>query len=347
MTIPFARGGHAVMTRARVWLVAAAVALLPLAAPADTDAPIALDAKPVPLSDNVPIGARTGRIRFLGMLALPRATMHGLRFSQLSDLAWDEDDGILYALSDKGALFHLRPVFGDGVLVDIKLLRAVPLRELDSGEPLKRRRADSEGMDIVRGHNGRPNDAELIVSFERFPRIMRYRPDGRALVEYPLPPPLADRKAYQEENLMLEAVCVDPLLGILTMPEARLKSEQRGFNRIYSLSGRSWLYPVEDDNRVVSMACLGNGEVLVLERDYGRLLWRALVALKRVRLSEANAGKALAAERVVKLDSRDGFQIDNFEGITRHRGNRFFIVSDDNDLFIQRTLLMYFELLDP
>jgi hypothetical protein len=46
------------------------------------------------------------------------------------------------------------------------------------------------------------------------------------------------------------------------------------------------------------------------------------------------------------LDSGKGHQIDNFEGLARHRGNRFFLVSDDNDLFLQRSLLMYFELLD-
>jgi hypothetical protein len=27
---------------------------------------------------------------------------------------------------------------------------------------------DSEGMDILNGHNGRKGDAELIISFERF-----------------------------------------------------------------------------------------------------------------------------------------------------------------------------------
>ena len=45
------------------------------------------------------------------------------------------------------------------------------------------------------------------------------------------------------------------------------------------------------------------------------------------------------------LDSDHGLQIDNFEGLARHQSNRFFMVSDDNSVFIQRTLLVYFELL--
>ncbi len=54
----------------------------------------------------------------------------------------------------------------------------------------------------------------------------------------------------------------------------------------------------------------------------------------------------MPVETAVVLDSGKGHQIDNFEGLARHRGNRFFLVSDDNDLFLQRSLLMYFELLD-
>ena len=321
-------------------------ALLLGAAPMPAEEPyLPLQTKPVPLGETIDVGDRIGRIRFLGMLQVPATTVQGLRFSQISDLAWDDDAGLLYAISDKGALFHLRPVFDGNTLIDLKLVRAVPLRELHADQPLRDRRADTEGMDILHGRNRRPHDAELIISFERFPRIWRYRPDGRALAELPLPAPLDDLRAYDDDNRMLEAVCVDDSLGALTMPEAPLRKEQKGHNRIFSINGKSWLYPVENSNRVVGMACLGNGEVIVLERDYGRLLWRASVALKLVRLSMANAATALRPERLVVLDTADGYQIDNFEGIAAHRGNRFFLVSDNNDLFVQRTLLLYIELL--
>jgi hypothetical protein len=49
-------------------------------------------------------------------------------------------------------------------------------------------------------------------------------------------------------------------------------------------------------------------------------------------------------ETVALMDTAQGYQIDNSEGLTRHKGNRFFMVSDNNDLFVQRTLLLYFEL---
>lgn len=338
---------HWFSTPPRVAAALCAALLLGTTARAETPY-LPLNAKRVPLAETIDIGDRIDRIRFLGMLAIPATTVNGLRFTQISDLAWDDDAGLLYAISDKGALFHLRPLFDGNTLVDVQLVRAVALRELHSDQPLRGRRADTEGMDIVHGRNRRPQDAELLISFERFPRIWRYRPDGQALAELPLPAPLDDIRAYDDDNRMLEAMCVDDSFGPLTAPEAPLRKEQRGHTRIFSVGGKSWLYPVENSNRVVGMACLGNGEVIVLERDYGRLLWRASIALKRVRLSAANAGAALTPERLVTLNTTEGFQIDNFEGITPHRGNRFFLVSDNNDLFVQRTLLLYVELLrDP
>jgi hypothetical protein len=63
------------------------------------------------------------------MLQLPNPTVDGMRFSQLSGLAWDDDDGILYAISDKGFLFHLQPMFENDVLMGLKLLKAFHLRE--------------------------------------------------------------------------------------------------------------------------------------------------------------------------------------------------------------------------
>ena len=45
------------------------------------------------------------------------------------------------------------------------------------------------------------------------------------------------------------------------------------------------------------------------------------------------------------LDSGQDWLLDNFEGLTRHREQRFFMISDDNCNGWQSTLLAYFELL--
>lgn len=283
---------------------------------------------------------RAPRLRPLGMLELPDARVNGLRLSQLSGLAWDEDDGILYAISDKGALFHLRPLLRDDRLAGVDVLKAVPLKEVD-GKRLKGKRADSEGLDILHGRNGRQGDAELVVSFERLPRIVRYRPDGTVIGEYPLPAPLNDPRRYRSNNKMLESVCVDEKLGALTMPEEPLADEPAGFNRLFRAAGGSWSVPLAGKFRPSAIECLGNGQVLILERDFGTFAGRA-AALRLAALRES--GAAAIVETVALLDAADGWQIDNFEGLARQRDNRFFMVSDNNDLFVQRTLLLYFEI---
>ena len=93
-----------------------AIAILAISAGGYADTPTELETRYVALSENLKLGDRTGHIRFLGMLQLPNPTLDGMRFSQLSGLAWDDDDGILYAISDRGFLFHLQPVFENGVL---------------------------------------------------------------------------------------------------------------------------------------------------------------------------------------------------------------------------------------
>ena len=328
----------AAVARMTQTLILLALLLAP-AAPAQEGART-LDTRAVPLTESA-LPANAG-LRSLGMLELPDIRVNGLRLAQLSGLACDEDERILYAVSDKGALFHLRPVWREGKLHDVRLLRAVALKDAD-GKALKEPRADSEGLDIIKGRNGRKGDAELVISFERFPRIVRYRPNGTVLDEHLLPTPLNDRKRYRNNNKMLESVCVGEKLGVLTMPEEPLVNERPGYNRVFGTTGGSWLIPSAGEFRPSAIECLGNSRVLILERDFGRLLGRA-VTLRSATLVGDGGESVAAVETAALLDTAQGYQIDNFEGLTRHKGNRFFMVSDNNDLFVQRTLLLYFEL---
>src|SRR5215204_1115282 len=85
-----------------IWLL-----IIPVSSAAEF--PLKLDTHPVELSPHTSPDAAIGRIRSLGMLEIPSIKIRGMRLSLLSALAWDEDEGLLYALSDKGSLFHLRP----------------------------------------------------------------------------------------------------------------------------------------------------------------------------------------------------------------------------------------------
>jgi hypothetical protein len=308
--------------------------------------PVTLDAHPAAFNDSLHDGDTIGRMRLHGMLDLPDVDVGDVRLSQLSGLAWDDHDRILYALSDKGALFQLRPIIVNDTLVGIRLLKAARLRALGSDKPLRRWLSDAEGLDILNGRRDRRGDAELVISFEGVPRIWRYRPDGHAVSAYTLPAPLNDAKAYRDPNLMLESVCLDSELGILTAPEVPLRGERAGRTRIFDLTGKSWLYPLDRGNAISDMACLGDRNVLVLERSFGRLFGRNAIGLRRAKLpKQPSADEPVPVDTIAILDAAAGLAIDNFEGLTRYRGNYYFMVSDDNDNFFQRTLLLFFEIL--
>src|SRR4030066_177221 len=85
-----------------------------------------LQARIVDLCESAPACERAGKLRLLGALELPSRSVNGLRFSGLSALAWNDDDNLLYALTDHGILFSLRPIFRNGRLPDVTLLHSAP-----------------------------------------------------------------------------------------------------------------------------------------------------------------------------------------------------------------------------
>ena len=70
-----------------------------------------------------------------------------------------------------------------------------------------------------------------------------------------------------------------------------------------------------------------------------------VIALRRTELARGARDSPLAVETLAVLDSSLGWSVDNFEGLARHRGRRLFLVSDDNFNELQRTLLVYLEIL--
>jgi hypothetical protein len=322
-------------------LLLAGLAVSTTASPAGVSFP-ALGAKRVALCDVPPTCEHIDRIRVLGVLELPSPVIDGMRFSQLSGLAWDQDDDVLYALSDKGMLFGLRPQFRSGRLADVTLVSAARLIDPLTGKPVRWHRADSEGLDILNGRNGRRGDAELLISFEREARIARYRPDGTFIADVPLPDKLRDVRRYRGGNKMLEAVCMHPREGVLTAPEEPLDNETETA-RLYRMDGSSWSFPPSDGG-IAGIECLPDGDVLVLERKLEVIGLHKRVTLRQLHLpAHTPPDTLLHAETVAVLDSDHGLNIDNFEGLARRDNRHFFMVSDNNDVFLQRTLLVYFE----
>lgn len=303
-------------------------------------------ATPITLADRSGPGDTHAGIRWLGALRLPNAEFNSLKLCGLSGLAWDEDAGLLYAISDIGGLFHLWPEFDSrGILTGVRVVAAYPLLDA-SGQPVRPPFDDAEGLAIRNGDNRTPGDAELLVSFEIRPRAVRYSPTGQWRGEEPLPALLSDLRNYRDTNQALEAVTIDPRWGVLTGTEAPLRDDPVGQIRLFASDGRFWSYPLGSapGSALVAMEALPDSGLLTLERAFVAPLRPLIISLRRTELPPAGGKTPLPVTDVTILDSGQGWLLDNFEGLTRYRDQRFFMISDDNCSAWQTTLLVHFEL---
>lgn len=301
--------------------------------------------QPYRLSPHVAPGETYMGIRLRGTVELLPTRVDGVALGGLSGLAWDEDESRLYALSDKGAVFHLRPHIEAGLLSRVDVLGAFPLRD-PQGRPLEGRRADAEGLVVQDAANGRSGDSVLAASFERFPRIVRFRPDGRFVDSLQLPAELRDADRYARPNKALESLTWLPRHGFLTAPERPLANDGDGIVALFTLDGRRWRYPLTatPNASLVALEALPDGTLLALERGHGAMFLPLVTTLRHVRLDGIVTGALLPVTTIAVLDTSQGWSVDNFEGLSRHRGLDFFMVSDDNFKALQKTLLVYFSL---
>ena len=305
--------------------------------------------RPARLSIDFAPGDTYMQIKLLGTLVLPVQTIDGLPLTELSGLAWDEDESILYAVSDKGNLFHLQPQFKNGLLQDTTITSAYPFKD-KSGKKLRGINNDSEGITLMNSANGKKGDSELLISFEGKPRLDIYSNEGEWRGRIKLPDDLRKRSNYRSKNKALEAVTQHPTYGTITSPEYALKNTPKNEVVLYATTGKRWRiarYP-SPGSALVAIETLPDGSLLLLERVFESALQPIEIVLRQTWLDSAcefDKNTSCKSNTLSIFNSAKGWSIDNYEGLTRHKNNRFFISSDDNEMWFQRTLLSYFEVI--
>lgn len=288
-------------------------------------------------------------VRLLGALKLDAVNIGGHLFGGLSALGWDEDEQLLYALSDRGYLFHLRIEFDDnGFLHKAHVLSAHAL--LDSrNRALKGHLADSEGLTVLNGDNAQLGDSQLAISFERRPRVLRFDPFGKMLGSQALPARLRNVDNYSRANRALESITWHPALQLLTAPEQPMRDSSASTVPLYALgSARHWQYPLaaEPNAGLTAIEALQDGSILTLERGFGVFFVPVISTLRRIDKLPDDNGALLAPRTIARFNSGQGWFLDNFEGLTAIGGGRILIISDDNTKALQSSLLAAFQLLD-
>lgn len=277
------------------------------------------------------------RITLLDQKILDFKKIDGLKFSEISDLAYDRKEEKLYFVSDEGLLFIFDAFFTEKI-ERLNAKRGLTLVK-KKGQKFKRWRHDSEGLTL-------DNKGRIYVSFEGRAKVGRFDQNGRMVKEYRLPKKLRDPKNYRSRNKSLEALTWHPKYGLLTAAEWPLKHKKKKEQTIYALNGKVWHFKAESEQKsaVVAMEVMDDGNILVMERSFIDLFQPLVITLKKIYLNGCKNKRRLChSETLLKMNSHKGWRIDNFEGLARVGKHRYIMVSDDNDNFFQQTLLVYFE----
>lgn len=283
------------------------------------------------------------QIKNLSTIELPSVILGGKRLHSLSSLAYSPDDKILYALSDKGALFWFRMRFSDtGMLQNITWLATYKLKNKKGTFLEGKKNSDSEGMDIVKGNNGIAGDSQLLISFERKHRIWLMDRKGRFLRNIRLPRLYSGGRGFHKKNQGLEAISYHPQFGVLSALERPAKD--KGSHNIFTIKPyRTWQIPRLPYKKasLTAMQTMPNGDLLLLERSFVDIFKPIAIGLKRIRLNPK--GRTIHQQQLAIFDNSDKWYMDNFEGLAYIQNNRYCMVSDNNDGKWQRTLLTCFE----
>ena len=297
--------------------------------------------------DNSDTASSNSRINILSSFLIKSKTQDSYPITELSDLAWDEDEQLLYAVSDEGLLYHLTLGIKNNHLGNVKIITALPLRDKQK-KPLRGKFSDAEGLSLINGNNGKRGDSQLIISFENKPRIAEYSTNGHFLKKVKTVKKLRKRKYFRAKNKALESVILHPIHGVLTAAEKPLKAKPLEQQTVYSSKGKEWNFAASKvkNSSITALEVISNDKILILERAYNGLLSPVVISLRQLNLDKCDSSSFCETENLARLDTSEGWILDNFEGLTHFRDNQYLMVSDNNNNPLQKTFLVLFEVLN-
>ena len=298
--------------------------------------PVSLTVRPVALNPRDPTQATVGSLTYRGGIAI--ASPDG-RFGGLSGLVVTPS-GDLISVSDRGFWLIARLVLDErGYLVGVTDGEMGRLAG-PGGLPVGRRQQDAEEIALL-------PDGTAIVSFEHDHRLWRYHPAAipfQGKVE-PVVPPAGIERLPPNGGIEALAHLSDGRLLALVEGLSAPDGGRLGWVRAPSGAWDALSYLPAPDFLPSGAAGLANGDVLVLERRFiDPFTYEA--RLTRVPGGEITSGARLSGREVARLAAP--LTLDNYEGLAVRPGpggeTLVYLISDDNYLPIQRTLLLQFVL---
>lgn len=289
-----------------------------------------LTATPVPLDPSNPGRVKVGALTFMGGVDL---TSRDLAFGGYSSMTIDR--GLFTLLSDGGTIVRFR-------LDDKFRLSAVSFGDLPMGPGTgwSKKERDSESMTLD------PATGQVWVGYEGYNQIWRYSPGLTLPARMVAPRPMADWSENGGAESMVRLR--DGRFLVIAETSRRLPSPARSallFDRDPTekpLKGFEFGYLPPEGYDPSDATQLPDGRVLILNRRLSLpFFWSVVLTLIDPR--HIRPGITIRGREIARL--APPLSVDNFEGLAvtqEKEGTMLWMVSDDNLLILQRTLLMKF-----
>lgn len=295
--------------------------------------PVTVRTAVLELNPTVPAETKLGRLDYLGGLIL--ASDEG-RFGSYSGISVDADGAGLWAIADTGHWLRLDFRRDDkGLPAGISAAEILPLRDAAGTAVTRKVLSDAEGLRRV-------TDGRWLVSFERAHRLWFYDQPGGPATGALIVPASVER---QPANGGIEAVAAFANGDLLLFSEEMPAVNGRAGNAVWLWREGTWrdlAWPARDDFKPTDAAALDNGDVIVLERYYKPVIGPK-ARLQRIPAASL-AGDQLQPELLAEWAAP--YSVDNMESLDLRRmpdGSLWlYVMSDDNQNPLQRTLLMVF-----
>ncbi len=276
-----------------------------------------------------PTGAAS---EILDDVRIPDTDSQGNEINQVSGLAWDNDEGLVYAVSDFGHIIHLKIGLADNKLKTVDPIYFGPLRDVVGEEIF----TDAEDIVVLNGANGIKGDSQIAVVFEDGPAAALFTPQGEFVAQIDLPKPLDDRTSYQGANQRLESIAADTNHGFLLAPQVPLRGQEESVHTVYAADGKTWTFDALQPSKTStkSMQLQPDGTLVLLEGfDRGGLLSVIGGGTHELRLRRLDIANCVASAKCPVVDyipTDPTLMADRYEGLTRFGDHLFLLATDEN-----------------
>ncbi len=279
-----------------------------------------------------------GDLGYLGGLKL---TSKDKDFGGLSGLLISDDGNRFLSVSDKGSWVTGKLLYRDGELIGVREIEIAPMLGPDGQSIEGKKFGDAESLigDL---------DGRVLVSFEGEPRIWAYDLSLKGFAARPTPLTLPAETRGIKNNGGLEGIArLKDKAGTLLALTEDTYDDHGNMKGWLIRPGGSFSVSLKAIRpfKLTDLAVLPNGDVLTLERRFTAMGGPGF-QIRRIDGATIQPGATL--DGTIVANAGRPWSVDNMEGLDIRQDKTgklvIYIVSDDNFIPLQRTLLMMFEL---